>query len=222
VATKSKKRPTARKPTPAQIAAQEAKRKRDQRKRIGATVLVIALIAGIVLGFVITGKGKNQTPLAISATADSQVQCSPDQKFDDGSTHTTSKVTYTVDPPAGGNHNPNPAAPGIYAEGKSPGDSRIVHALEHGYIAIWYNPDSSSSNITKLENLWKNYKKDIILIERRSMPSSIPVVATAWHNRLLCSGTDDFQLNAFVQEFVNQGPEKIPHDVVPEGRDPKT
>jgi len=190
VANKTKKRPAARRLTPAQIAAQEAKRKREQRKRIIATVLIIAVIAGIVLGFVLTGQSKNQTAAPIAGSADPKVQCAPDQKFDDitsGNGHTTSKVKYTVDPPAGGDHNPNPAAPGIYDEGKSPGDERIVHALEHGYVAIWYNPDSSQSDEAKLENLWKNYKNDVILVARRTLPSSIPVVATAWHNRLQCS-----------------------------------
>jgi hypothetical protein len=222
VATKTKKRPAARRPSKAQIAAREAKQKRKLYKQIGAGVVGVALVAGIVLGFVITGKGKNQTAAPISATQDANVQCAPDQKYDDGSSHTTGKVTYTVDPPAGGDHNPNPAAPGIYDEGKSPGDSRIVHALEHGYIAIWYNPDSGGSDLAKLENLWKNYKYDVILIARRTLPSSFPVTATAWHHRLLCSGTDDFQLNQFIQQYVNQGPEKIPHDVPPEGRNPKT
>jgi hypothetical protein len=223
VAPKTKKRPAARRPpTKAQIAAREAKHRRDLIKRVAATVVVVVVVAGVVLGFVITGKGKNQTAQPISATQDSNVQCAADEKFDPGSSHTTDKVTYTVDPPAGGDHNPNPAAPGIYDEGKSPGDSRIVHALEHGYIAIWYNPDSGGSNLAKLENLWKNYKYDVILIARRTLPSSFPVTATAWHHRLLCSGTDDFQLNEFIQQYVNQGPEKIPHNIPPEGRNPRT
>jgi hypothetical protein len=222
VASKTKKRPAARGPSKAQVAAREAKRKREMYKRIIATAVVVVVLAGIVLGFVITGKSKNQNAQAISATQDPNVQCAADEKFDDGSSHTTDKVTYTVDPPAGGNHNPNPAAPGIYDEGKSPGDSRIVHALEHGYIAIWFNPDSGGSNLAKLENIWKNYKSDVILVARRTLPSSFPVTATAWHHRLLCSGTDDFQLNDFVQQYVNQGPEKVPHTVPPEGRSPKT
>ena len=51
---------------------------------------------------------------------------------------------------------------------------------------------------------------------------TLSVVATAWHQRLQCSGTDDFQLNAFVEQYVNQGPEKPPHNVKPQGRKPRT
>ena len=223
--TKTRKKGAPRRLSAAQAAAREQKRKREQKRRIVATALIVAVVAGLVVLGVVTGKGKNQKAAALPSAADPSVLCSPDQQFDaitSGNGHTTAKVNYTVDPPSGGDHNPNPAAPGIYVEGKSPGDSRIVHALEHGYIAIWYNPDSAKADLAKLENLWKTYKLDVILIERRTMPSAIPVVATAWHHRLLCSGTDDFQLNSFIQEFVNRGPEAVPHTVQPEGRSPRT
>ena len=223
---KTKKRPATKRPTRAQIAAREAKRKRDQRRRLVATALIVAVVAGlVVLGVATSRPGKTKAAPALSSAADPSVICSPDQHFDaitSGNGHTTGKVTYTVDPPAGGDHYPTAAAPGIYAEGKSPGDTKIVHALEHGYVAIWYNPDSRAVDLAKLENVWKHHKQDVILVERRSMPSAIPVVATAWHQRLQCSGTDDFQLNAFVEQYVNQGPEKPPHNVKPQGRKPRT
>src|SRR4051794_19317771 len=190
-------RPPNRKLTPAQIASREAKRKREQRRRILAAVVIVAVIAGIVVGFVVTGKGKNQTAAPIAADTDPNVKCTPDQKFDDittGNGHTTSKVKYEVNPPSGGDHNPSPAAPGIYSEGGSPGDEHIVHSMEHGYVTIWYNPDSiDTAALAKIENIWKNYKKDVLVVERRSLAHSLPVVATAWHNRLLCSGADDAQ-----------------------------
>ena len=37
------------------------------------------------------------------------------------------------------------------------------------------------------------------------------VAATAWHARLLCGAPDVATLERFVDRYVNQGPEKIPH-----------
>ena len=75
---------------------------------------------------------------------------------------------------------------------------------------------------TKTEDIFKHHRMDVLVVERASLPTSTPVIATAWHNRLLCSGADEFRLEEFVQRFNNEGPEQIPHDVVPGGRDPRT
>ena len=212
--------------TKAQIAAMEARRRRDKRRRIVATVLIVAVIGGIVATLVVTAQeDEAEVAAPISAAADPSVVCTPDEKFDpitEGNGH-VKKPTYEVNPPAGGNHLDRAAAPGIYSESKAPEDGKIVHSLEHGYVAIWYHPDVSEAHLARLENVWKNYKRDVLLVERRSLPPATPVVATAWHNRLVCTGgADDFQLNNFVLQFNNQGPEKVPHTVPPEGRKPRT
>ena len=118
-------------------------------------------------------------------------------------------VQYSVDPPAGGNHNPTPASAGTYTADNKPPDAMIVHALEHGYIAVWYKPDVAASTVTDLQTLAAKYPRDILLVPRASM--AVPVAATAWHHRLLCTKPDTSALDTFVTTYRNKGPERIPH-----------
>lgn len=218
-----KKKSGGNRPTKAQIAAREARERQERRnKRITAGVVAAVAVVLVIVG-VATSRGKNQKASPIAATANPGVTCTTDTKSDaisDAGPH-VNNPKYEVDPPAGGDHKPEPAAPGIYDAGKVD-VGKAVHSLEHGYVAIWYRPGISDADLAVVENVWKNYKRDVLVIEHPSLPADTPVVATAWHNRLLCSGADGARLNDFVRSFVNNGPEKIPHTVPPAGRDPRT
>lgn len=50
---------------------------------------------------------------------------------------------YTSDPPTSGPHYAVPAQGGFYDE--APLDEQLVHNLEHGYVILWYNCQSSPS-----------------------------------------------------------------------------
>jgi hypothetical protein len=139
--------------------------------------------------------------------------CTYDTKSDSdsgpGRNHVNGDLTYDVNPPAGGNHNPVASQPGVYTAETKPPDAQIVHALEHGYVAIWYRPDVDAAQFEALRNLANKYDRDVLLVPRDSMSS--PVAATAWHDRLLCSRPDAAALERFVTAYRNKGPEKVPH-----------
>lgn len=42
----------------------------------------------------------------------------------------------------------------------------------------------------------------------------VPVAATAWKRRLLCQAVEPDALTAFIDAYVNEGPEKIEHPPV--------
>jgi hypothetical protein len=212
----------AKPPSKAQQAAMEAQaRQARTRRMLVITAAAVFVVVLVVIVAVASRSKDSKKPQAVTGAPDPNVTCTADTKFDPGSTH-VSAPTYTVDPPAGGDHLDTPSAPGIYDIGKAPTDGHIVHSMEHGYIVIWQRPDVSDATRTKTENVYKNHPRDILLVERASLPAATPVVATAWHHRLLCSGADEFQLEQFVQQYNNQGPELIPHNVLPAGRNPKT
>src|SRR5437867_10964397 len=65
--------------------------------------------------------------------------CTTDTRADPGRNH-VSDPNYRVNPPAGGDHNPRPADAGVYEEATAPLDGNLVHALEHGFVVLWYRP----------------------------------------------------------------------------------
>lgn len=51
--------------------------------------------------------------------------------------------------------------------------------------------------------------RDVLVVARPSLPP--PVAATSWHKRLLCERAERTTLLRFVEEYRNDGPEKVPH-----------
>jgi hypothetical protein len=122
----------------------------------------------------------------------------------------TGNVTYEVNPPSGGDHNPSPSPAGVFTVDNTPPDAQIVHSLEHGYVTIWYRPDVDSATLDGLKAVASKYSRDVLVVPRASLEQ--PVAATAWHRRLLCERPDAEGLERFVKEYRNKGPEKVPHE----------
>jgi len=116
---------------------------------------------------------------------------------------------FNVDPPSGGIHLPTPAPPGDYSTGEVPPDGQIVHANEHGYVAIWYRPSLSKSDLDRLRLLHEKYPADTLLVPRSTMAAAF--AATAWNQRLLCDELETNSLALFINKYRNKGPERVPH-----------
>lgn len=190
-------------------AAEAARRRKAARTRAliaGGLVAVLALLTITIIN------SRRSNSRVISALEDSGL-CNYDTRTDsDGGTgrnHVNGDVTYEVNPPAGGDHNPSPSPPGIFTQESRPPDSRIVHSLEHGYVTIWYRPDLDAPSIEELRELQRKHSKDVLLVPRESLGQ--PVAATAWHRRLLCDRPDVEALERFVTAYRNKGPEDVPH-----------
>lgn len=133
--------------------------------------------------------------------------CGLDQLHDAGRAHVASP-TYSVEPPAGGDHEPVPAHAGTYAA-SVPRDGQLVHAMEHGSIAIWHQPQLSDDNLRLLGDIHRRYGRDVIVVPRSNLPA--PVIATAWHVRLTCSAFEAESIDRFIVGYRNMGPERVPH-----------
>lgn len=190
-------------------AAEKARRRKALRTRvivIGVLVSIVALITVTV----ISSRRSNQrvvSRLEASGACEYDTRTDPDQG--QGRNHLSGDVPYTVDPPAGGNHNPSAARSGIFTMETKPPDPQIVHALEHGYVTIWHRPDIAPDALEELKSLAGRYDRDVLLVPRESLTQ--PVAATAWHRRLLCTRPDVESLERFVTSYRNKGPEKVPH-----------
>jgi hypothetical protein len=176
-------------------------------------LVVVALLGVSVVGIVaVRFLGK---PLVTSDALEASVTAAGgtlDSSFDPGAQHSPAP-RYTVDPPAGGQHADRPSPPGIFTAGSGlPTDGMVVHALEHGYVAIWYSPDLAPAQVKTLERVYAAYPRDVILLPHASLRGSrTPVVATSWHRRLLLPAASAPALKAFVAYYRNKGPEAIRH-----------
>ncbi len=115
--------------------------------------------------------------------------------------------TYTVEPPAGGDHNPSPARGGVYAGTRVPADGLLVHSMEHGYVVVWHQSDLPAEQKAELEAFELRNDGDVIVAERPALP--VAVAATAWQQRLLCGAVEPAALDRFAAEYVGKGPEDV-------------
>ncbi len=186
-------------------AAEAARRRKATRTRAliaGGLVAVLALLT-----FTIVNSRRSNS--RVISELESSGACNYDTRTDSdggaGRNHVNGNVTYEVNPPSGGDHNPSPSPPGIFTVENRPTDAQIVHALEHGFVAIWHRPDLDAAGLDQLRELAREYSKEVLLVPRESLTQ--PVAATAWHRRLLCDRPDVAALERFITAYRDKGPE---------------
>jgi len=177
-------------------------------RRLVLVGALVAVLLASVIGFVIVDR-RRDAQLEATLTGGT---CTTDDRSDPtapvGQNH-VADPTYAVDPPAGGDHTANAAGPGVYAA-ENAEDGPVVHALEHGYIVYWHRPDIAPDERQQLEEMQAERDNDVLVVERPTLP--VPVAATAWGHRLLCQEVEVEALARFTDEYVNEGPEDVPHE----------
>jgi hypothetical protein len=182
-----------------------SKQRRKEAVRRNAVIGVVAVLFVALLGVCLTERTKDkeaQDELVAQLTSG---DCRYDTRTDSGSDHVPNPPPYKVDPPAGGDHTPQAAAPGVYREGELPPDGPLVHAQEHGYVVIWYRPGDAEI-MSRAEALGEEFSEETLVVPRASL--DVPVAATAWHRRLLCSAFEEKALREFIRGYRDKGPEK--------------
>lgn len=192
-------------------AAEAARRRRAARNRALVAAAIVGLLTLITVTVINTRRSNERVVDDLEASGSCQYDSRTDRDDGTGRNHVNGDVRYEVDPPAGGNHNPAAAPAGIFTLENKPVDAQIVHALEHGYVAIWHRPDLDAASLDDLRALTGRFDRDVLLLPRESLPGDKPVAATAWHRRLLCSEADVGSLERFVGAYRNKGPEKAEH-----------
>jgi len=126
-------------------------------------------------------------------------------------------VNYRTNPPTSGDHfadfsetGAGALADGAYLE--APAMSRVVHALEHGRVAIQYSPDLSEGAQLEVKGLFDASPEGVVLMPNADMPYEVAI--TAWTHLLGCDGFEGAAsldaIAAFREEFRGQGPERLP------------
>jgi hypothetical protein len=177
--------------------------------RVAALAAVVILV-GVVAFVVINNRQEKSDEIAQLETGSCDYDEDNDRDAGPGRNHVAGNIAYEVNPPSGGNHNTTPAPAGQFTDAQVPQDAQIVHSMEHGYIVLWYKPDLPEDGLNQLKALAEKHAKDVLLVPRPQMET--PVAATAWHRRLLCQNMEEAPLERFITNYVNKGPEKVPHD----------
>lgn len=136
--------------------------------------------------------------------------CSYDTRSDPGRVNEhRPNSRFELDPPSGGVHDASAAPAGVFTEENRPTDGQVVHALEHGLIALWYRPEVGQ-NLEELEAIREDFREDVLILPRPTMETA--VAATAWHRRLLCPDVEEASVRRFVERYRNKGPERVPRN----------
>lgn len=187
----------------------EAERRRRRRRsrllRYGSLGVIVVVLAGLV-AWRLSVRRAEQRAIALMTSG----TCTYDTRTDEGRVNEhRPNSSFEIDPPAGGVHDGSAASAGRYTEERRPEDGQIVHALEHGFIALWYRPDQVR-DLDALESLAEEFSEDVLLLPRPTMEPG--VATTAWHRRLLCESTEEPALRRFIERYRNKGPERVPRE----------
>jgi hypothetical protein len=114
-------------------------------------------------------------------------------------------VTYRSNPPTSGIHDPKWTEPGVHSDPQSP--TRLVHALEHGNIVIYYDrPDAAVMKTLKVwAGLFRGQWSGIVLTPRPGIGKT--VVLTAWKRIFRLDPFDAAAAAAFIDRYRGRGPE---------------
>lgn len=131
-------------------------------------------------------------------TTNQQIHLAPGQSAD-----------YTAIPPYGEEHSPIPLTCGIYSA--TPTFEMVVHALEHGAVAIWYSPDDlNADELAALTEISADHLNDndyVIQAPYGGLES--PLMLISWGVRLPLDTVEHTAIEQFFDEFHNEAPEPL-------------
>ena len=191
-------------------AAEAARRRKATRNRALTAGGLVAVLALLTITIINSRRSNQRVISALESSGACQYDSRNDSDRGQGNNHIPGNVTYEVNPPSGGDHNPSASPPGIFTVQNTPPDGQLVHSLEHGYVIIWHQIDLDAAALDQLKELTNRHAKDVLLVPRGSLEQR--VAATAWHRRLLCERPDIEALERFITEYRNEGPEKVLHE----------
>jgi hypothetical protein len=175
-----------------------AERARERRNRIITIVASTAILAGLVGGGWYLVNQANEKEQAKAAPIAGEKTWSKLSR-----NHVTTKVTYPMTPPVGGNHAPvwQNCNGNVYTSPLQ--NENAVHSLEHGAVWVTYNDKATQADVKALAA--KVSKTPYSLMSPYPSESS-PITLTAWGHQLNVTKASDKRVNEFFDKYV-QGPQ---------------
>ncbi|MFI9647664.1 DUF3105 domain-containing protein [Streptomyces sp. NPDC052040] len=121
-------------------------------------------------------------------------------------THTTRPVTYPMEPPVGGDHNPvwQNCNGNVYTQPVN--NMNAVHSLEHGAVWVTYNGRAAKKDVDALA---AKVRRTPYTLMSPVADQKDPVMLTAWAHQRTVKGADDPAVDRFLAAYVqgDQTPE---------------
>lgn len=185
----------------AKAEALERRRKAQRREKIVRRIGIVALAVFAVWFFFLRG----QPPDEIAGHEVEHYSTSQGNP-----THPEGDLSYEMSPPVSGAHNQIPAECGTYGEAIP--DENFVHTLEHGAVAILYDPSVPIDQIRAIEELVGEYDSHTVSAPYAGQMET-PIALAAWANIMRLEEFEEPAAREFIEEFRGGG-------VAPEAGEP--
>jgi hypothetical protein len=173
----------------------QAKQQAARRRQLKTALIVVAGIAAVVVvGVLLYPRLVPQELPGVIAPRN------------EGRTHVASdeSVDYATATPTSGPHSAGAPRCGVLDQQLPP--ELAVHALEHGSVVIWYQPELGGDEVGELRAIVGRFDDRVILSPNGQLDQ--PIVATAW-NRLKPYEPGDPELEEFIETYRGRGPESV-------------
>ena len=202
--TPAKRRPSRPKPEPSPHT-----RSTPRRRPLNTYIVLAFVLIGGYWAWAVwqTGRFEEQFVALVAAGQPglSMVETVPLEGGGDGKPEDT--YTYRSALPTSGRHHPEVVAPGFYDGPQN--EARLVHALEHGNIVIYYDA-ASPSVITNLRRWAVFFGSDewagLVVVPSAGMGHAVTL--TAWGRKLVLDPFEAASAAAFLDKYRGRGPEK--------------
>lgn len=184
-------------------------RARERRNRVLTIAASVVVVAGLVVGGVVlvnSRSDKKDSPVSGDAknSGDSGhfVAGKDGVKTWSGKlsrTHVTTKVSYPMHPPVGGNHNPVwlNCNGDVYTEPVQ--DENAVHALEHGAVWVTYTDKAAKADVDALA---AKVKKTPYSLMSPYANQAAPLILSAWGHQVTVKSAKDPEVDKFFATYV--------------------
>lgn len=185
----------------------EAKRKKETRQKVIVySGLGLAVIAVVVIIFLLSSKSPNSASLLGDEVAIPSANHVPTD---------TPPGPYSSNPPAGGTHYPTNLPAKFYQESDlatlpTNPEGYLVHSLEHGYVIFWYNCQVSGIDCSALKQTIQMVMDDTGNTKLIAFPwadMEVPLSMTSWGRMLKFTEPDVAQMKQFVERNRYHAPE---------------
>lgn len=187
----------------------KSRKNRTAQKKDNGNVIVIAAIVLIVagIGYYFWSSGSVESAFLKEAASGKSVTSQIKTITSKGTTHLRPGQGYNYQDayPTSGPHDPRPTQTGFYTTRQKP--TRLVHALEHGNIVIYYDKpgDEVLETLRSWAALYSGPWDGVVVTPSAGIGQTI--VLTAWTKRLTLEKFNRAEAATFIDMFRGRGPE---------------
>ncbi|MFF9569033.1 DUF3105 domain-containing protein [Streptomyces sp. NPDC014685] len=184
---------------------EEARRKERARERRSRIITITASVA--VVAALVAGGGYLMSAADDQEKAEAEAKSSPvkgERTWDKLSqNHVDKQVSYPMNPPVGGDHNPVWMNCNADVYTKAIPKENAVHSLEHGAVWVTYTDKARPADVEKLSTRVKTTPYSLMSpVEDQAAP----IMLSAWGKQVTVTSATDARVEQFFTKYV-QGPQ---------------